>query len=118
MNRGNIAVACVSLVPWLHIAASLLFVARAYASLGHWPSYNRPDPKTLGFVVHHSMVWLTLIPALYSPIAVLPWVIAFWRKLRGDRSVRTAAFVYVAGTAVTWAVWSANLAGFSEWFAD
>jgi hypothetical protein len=105
-------------LPWLHLGAFALFVVRAYASLGHWPSYGRPDPKDLGFVVHHAIVWLSLLPAAYSAIVFLPASIALRRTLWIRQGFRSAALIYVAGTLLTWIVWGTDLGGLSEWFAD
>lgn len=34
-----------------------LFVIRARLELGHWPVPYQPDPKSLGFIVHHQAIW-------------------------------------------------------------
>jgi hypothetical protein len=41
-------------VVWLLLFG--LFILRAHVALGRWPAPNQPDPKDLGFDLHHAAI--------------------------------------------------------------
>ena len=73
---------CFAALPVLEVLLFYSFVLRARLSLGVWPAYNHPDPKQLGFVVHHDLVmgcWLSL---MWAAIPVIIITILLWLALR------------------------------------
>jgi hypothetical protein len=44
--------------PLLLLIIFFAYVFRARLVLGHWPSYNNPDPKQLGWCIQHSFLQL------------------------------------------------------------
>ena len=106
-------------LPLLCLCIWLSFPIRARIVLGHWPSYNYPDPKTLGFDIHHGIVYLTLFSFFYS-FLVFPLVcLIHWHRL-GDPE--TPHWLGVIGFLITFCVglflFQADPWGFGEWFAD
>jgi hypothetical protein len=72
-----------SMTPFLCLCMWYSFPIRARIALGHWPSYDHPDPKTLGFDIHHGMAVLSLLLFIES-FLVFPLVcVIHWRRL-GD----------------------------------
>jgi hypothetical protein len=72
-----------TLLPTLFLVAVYLYVLRTRLVFGSWPSHNRPDPRDLPFVLHHTATWWLLIsPVLSASILLLalPFVIHAVRK--------------------------------------
>lgn len=61
--------------PLSWIVLFLLFVLRAYFKLGRIPFYGNPDPKDLGFEIHHGFLFFTYFFLLLS--------LLFWLVLTG-----------------------------------
>lgn len=80
---------------WLVLFA--LFVLRTYLKLGHLPSYNNPDPKDLGFSIHHSIVFFGLFIVC---IAMLFWgLCTIILAIKNRKSIRIADVTFfLAGT--------------------
>jgi hypothetical protein len=103
--------------PAFMIAALLEYATRARVYLGHWPSYNNPDPKNLGWFIQHAALQLgfTLFP--------LPLLGAVFLSIAGRAKTPDFPLKCVLGTAI---VCSALLiaycridpGGFVEWFWD
>lgn len=48
------------------------FVFRSYLYLNGLPTFSDPDPKDLGFDLHHDVIWgLTLV---FAPMAIVAWL--------------------------------------------
>ena len=58
--------------PALLIVALLGYALQARVQLGHWPSYNNPDPKNLGWPIQHVALQFGLAG---FPLAVMAAVI-------------------------------------------
>ncbi len=69
----------------------------AYLVVGHWPSYNNPDPKTLFSIVLSPAVYLLLLASLAS-LVVYPVLVL----VEGARGVQRKwhFWVFVVGTAL------------------
>ncbi len=69
-------------VPLLCVSAMMIFVALAYAEVGHWPVYSQPDPKDVGFAlpsgVRIGAILQFLIPLIAVPLAFIAVVIVCW----------------------------------------
>lgn len=93
-RRGVIACLATALaLPPLFLATLYGFAARARLALGRWPAPHHPDPKDLGFDLHHGAVLVALLAMLASPLALL--TVAALRPLRPCE----ARYVQRAGTA-------------------
>lgn len=64
-----------SYVPIAWFILFALFYLRAYIFLQYVPSYNNPDPKSLGFTMHHFIVFWGIWGVLISPLFWLPLTI-------------------------------------------
>ncbi len=107
-----------ALIPAAGLFAFYSFVARARLALGVWPQPYRPDPKDLGFVLHHELVWLLLGAALLSPVALgLSLLLRRTALLRG-RPVRRALSVFAVGYLLVCFALVKDPGAFLEWLAD
>lgn len=66
-----------ALVPWFGLAVLLLFGVMAYAQVGHWPLYGRPDPKYVVLPGTELQVggWLVLLVFLSAPASLIAGVV-------------------------------------------
>ncbi len=102
-------------IAWLFLFYA--FVFRARLELGYWPTPSYPDPKSLGFGLHHAIIWLGLFawPVLSGCALVLA-------LLRGEGSARFPFWITVTllviSLALTFAVIWSDPGRFMLWFAD
>jgi hypothetical protein len=103
--------------PAVLFALFFLYVCQACASVGHWPSYNNPDPKQIGWMVERDVLALGFmgVPVTAS-LAVVCAVIGrlcsprypFWTV------AITAILLFFAFIAYV----RADPGGFYDWFWD
>lgn len=103
--------------PLVWMASVYLFVLRARLHLGFWPEPSRPDPKDLGFTVHHAVNWfgLAMVPGAVLAAVVLAVVGSRlgWRtKVWPSLSLATVSLVAVVATG------RLDPGRFFEWFVD
>ncbi len=103
--------------PLAWLASVYLFVLRARLHLGFWPEPSRPDPKDLGFTIHHAANWfgLATVPGAIVAAVVLAvvgsrigWRIKPWPAL----SLAAVSLVAVVATG------RLDPGRFFEWFVD
>jgi hypothetical protein len=93
------------------------YVVRARVYLGHWPSYNHPDPKQLGWWIQH-----TLLQAGFIGFPVAPLVAGVLAVVGRARSREfpiwtiIATGVLASATLISFA-WL-DPGGFMNWFWD
>lgn len=108
-----------ALAPLFHAFVFWTFVLRARLALGYWPYPYHPDPKTLGFGLHHTLVTLSPAVMFTSVVMTLVLAAAFYRPLQRDRGrPLLAALVAIVGVAglLLWARFDPGQ--FLAWFAD
>ena len=106
------------LVPASCVFLCVSYVLRARASLGVWPEYDNPDPKALGWPIHHGLILLSLL-AIYPSLIFSAGASCF---LFFRRRFRSASLILLT----TVAVWLALLAlantsradDFFGWYLD
>jgi hypothetical protein len=95
------------------------FVLRARIALGRMPVPYEPDPKALGFDVHHGLVWLAAAASSCSP--------ALWLAIAGlllalGRGSRRALLPSGAAVTVAWLAWRLyhrlDPGDLATWFLD
>ncbi len=93
------------------------YVLQARLQLGHWPSYNNPDPQQLAWPVACLSLHLGLTLA---PLAgILASVLIVVARLRSrEFPVYTAAAVLILSQALLVAVSQWDPGDFFAWFAD
>lgn len=69
----------ISLTPFAWVSFFYLFVLRVYIQLGKIPAYNLPDPKDLGYSIHHTILFFS-IPICLLSIILYPVIVFFSRK--------------------------------------
>ena len=103
--------------PLAWIALVYLFVIRARLHLGHWPTPNQPDPKTLGFSFHHQAIWFGLMAM--PVIAILTIVFALiGRRLAVCHRTWPALALLVVSIVLVVALGRLDPGDFFAWFAD
>jgi len=100
--------------PWLFIIAFYSFVLRAMLKLGHAPTYGYADPKSLGFNMHHSLVYILLFIVLSEFLYGLLFIMWSWKK---GRLYKINALVFLAGIIAIIAMFTFDR-GNIGWFAD
>ena len=103
--------------PVLSLLALLLGVFAARLHLGHWPSYNNPDPKQIASGLPHLVIQLCL---MLVPVSVFS---AIALALVGrSRSKQFPFWTILMATAVSVALLIAygriDPGGFVNWFMD
>jgi hypothetical protein len=105
------------LFPAVALTCFYSFVIRSRLELGHWPTYDHPDPKLLGFELHYSLVWLLLMltpvlglmAVIFSVRAlVVPLRLPWWKALLPVVVPFGAAFIIIL----------TDPGGFFGWLAD
>jgi len=103
--------------PFVLLAVFFSYVLRARLFLGHWPSYNQPDPKQLGWWIQHSFlqVGFVALPAVALGAVILAIVGRFQRR---DFPVRTIIAIAALACGVLIAFARVDPGGFIAWFWD
>ena len=94
------------------------YVLRARIALGEWPRPYRPDPKDLGFSLHHGLAGVFLLVAVLSPIAFAACLLLRRRDTPRVRHRGTAIAVFATGYALLWLLAWTDPGGFIAWYAD
>ena len=88
----------VAAFPVLMILALYGYAFQAWGQLGHWPSYNNPDPKQLGWWLQHSALQLGFVG--FPAASFLAVCIAIVGRIRSREfpfwTVIVTAFVSIA----------------------
>ena len=106
----------ICLAPAGYLALFYSFVLRARLALGTWPLPYQPDPKALGFDIHHAAVLLTLPLWMVSPMAVLLMVAL--QPGFGRRKIVLPVLVFGLLYLAVWLVLRMDPGSFGYWFAD
>ena len=96
-----------------------LYVLRARLALGAWPQPYRPDPKDLGFDLHHVLIALLLPLPFVTPLVLASWTVLGRGWLRAAH-VRPwlALSVGLALSAGVFALARLDPGRFVEWYCD
>lgn len=81
-----------SLFPLSWIFLFYLFVLRAFIKLGKMPAYNLPDPKDLGYGIHHTLLFFTL-PLVMGAMLLYPAVLFFSRRAYPPAATELCLFI-------------------------
>jgi hypothetical protein len=105
------------LVPLVWPLLLLSYGLRAALVLGYWPQYDQPDPKELGFIIHHQIVDCAFNVAFHS---TLIWILlrftlgAYFSEDELRRN--TIAFLTTVGICVAFFV--IDPLGLIGWYCD
>lgn len=103
--------------PGLWLGLFYSFVLRARGTLGVWPTPDRPDPKDLGFTLHHLALELGLVALPVAALSVLALVLLVPGSTRGGRNW-PALFLTAVSTGLVITLGQVDPGHFFEWFAD
>jgi len=103
--------------PAFMIVALLEYATQARVYLGHWPSYNNPDPKNLGWFIQHAALQLGF---MLFPLAILGavGVLIAGRAKTADFPLRPVMGTAILCSALLIAYCRVDPGGFLEWFWD
>ena len=107
-----------AVVPAGWVAAFYAFVLRARLQLGDWPRPYQPDPKALGFHVHHALLWLGLVPCALAPYVWLAAALIGWRSAVPRRVILLSGAGLAACETLFLGLSYLDPGAFAEWFAD
>jgi hypothetical protein len=103
--------------PLLLLIVFFAYVFRARLVLGHWPSYNNPDPKQLGWWIQHSFLQLGFIT--FPAVALLATMFAIaGRFLSRDFPLWTLLAITAFACGILIAFARVDPGGFVAWFWD
>ncbi len=103
--------------PVFLIVALLGYAFTACVYLGHWPSYSNPDPKQLGWWVHHSALQIGFVG--FPVVTILAFCLAIVGRLRSrDFPIGTVVITAVASIALAVAFAKIDPGGVMAWFWD
>lgn len=93
-------------------------VWRVRIELGHWPSFNDPDPSTLNDHVHDALFFALLLFAFVSPWA-LACGLVLWRALLRAWQSSILGLLVFAGIHGAFRAWErADPGSFLGWYFD
>ena len=101
----------ICVVPLLYVMIFYSYVLRAYLKLGYLPTYNNPDPKELGFIIHRKLIYLTSDVII---VGLFVWLIL--STIKKFKYQRWSYILYGLGTMIF--VYILAIDPFMEWFAD
>lgn len=106
------------LVPVGVVLLCVSCAVRARWELGHWPTYNNPDPKNLGWPIHHLLILVGLLaiyPALiFSALSAL-WLMYRRMMLSGGLILASAVLLWLG---MTWLGQTPMGDEFAAWYID
>ena len=111
-----------STAPLLSYAGVVALAVYTYASLGHWPKYSTPDPKTLGWLIRlpvDPLLILTPFAVFLAPITLFFTTArqSLVEKRRSSlvfRDIIVFFGLYVIGISA----WLQDWANVTEWIVD
>ncbi|MFA7445187.1 MAG: hypothetical protein WCY89_04520 [Flavobacteriaceae bacterium] len=91
------------------------FVFRAYLSIGYVPSYNNPDPNSLGFDNHQEMVYFS---GNLLPISLLVLIALVLVSLFKGKNIGISKKHYIVSFVSLLLSFLTLLSPFFKWFVD
>lgn len=100
---------------WLLLFA--LFVLRAYYKLGRMPIYGNPDPKDLGFILHHGILFFSYFLVILS---IFLWVILTGILFVKDKKIiiKKDIFIFLCFYVFMFYFGRVDILGLFMWFID
>jgi len=106
------------LVPVACVLLCFSYALRARLELGYWASYNHPDPKSLGWPIHHLLILASLFaiyPALISSVLSAVWLLRQRMILSGCLIIASVVLLWFG---MTWLGKSTMGHEFMGWYLD
>ena len=98
---------------WLLLFA--LFIVRARVALGEWPAPSQPDPKDLGFDVHHAAI-VGGVPLMLTAVLCVTTLTLFMHPR--PRKAWLVPVAAVAGVVVVFMLARVDPGHMFMWFGD
>jgi hypothetical protein len=112
-RRWPLALATFPISPilWLLLAATA-----ARLRLGQWPSYDRPDPKSISPLILDVPVWPLLLASPVAVVATLLLTLRWWYVGRSGWKLHGLLAIASFAILIAW-LW-VDPAGLFEWWID
>jgi len=107
-----------ALIPVAGLVMLYSFAVRARLALGEWPLPYSPDPKDLGFAIHHGAVAVLLTAAIASPIALGVWFLVRRSAALRERPKTFSMGLYLVAYAALWLLFVGDPGSIFEWYGD
>jgi hypothetical protein len=114
----------ISSLPWLWLGMFIFTVLVTTLQVGHWPSYNDPDPGVGGPA---TLVWLATFLLLPVTLATIPvWLGLVWATLIVSKLLRSfpacvrwyEVGIYLVGMMLCYLVIGKDITHLMLWFWD
>ena len=79
------------------------YAVRARLELGHWATYDNPDPKNLGWPIHHALILVSLLaiyPALIVSLLSSLWLLHQRKTLSGSLLIVSTVLLWLGMTSL------------------
>jgi hypothetical protein len=79
------------------------YAVRARLELGHWATYDNPDPKNLGWPIHHALILVSLLaiyPALIVSLLSSLWLLHQRKTLSGSLLIASTVLLWLGMTSL------------------
>lgn len=105
--------------PAVWFATFWLFVVRARLALGRWPAPYDPDPKDLGFSLHHVAIVAGMAGVFAATFTLLLFVTLSHREMKAAGARPLLAATVASTTLLAIGVFAQSDPGkFLSWFGD
>ena len=111
-------IAC--LMPPVSLVLLYSFVIRVRLDIGFWPWYANPDPMQTGFVNHATIVGVSLLLTLLSPVGIIVlWLFCMSENYRRHRKRIHVSMIFFLVLYFAWFILLYFDPGsFLDWFLD
>jgi hypothetical protein len=116
-RRLQVAALTLATSPLILLVLFFAYVVRARLHLGHWPHYNHPDPKQLGWWIQHSLLQIGFIGFPVMALTAVGLALAGrWRSREFPTWIIIGMVVLASSALVAFARFDPG--GFMNWFWD
>jgi hypothetical protein len=111
----NKSIVVLCFLPYAYLMLFYAFVLRAVYEIGRIPSYNNPDPKSLGFDMHRMIIYKAFDVMVYG-LAALFVLLMISLRTRNFSVKRKYWILLLVGLGVV--ILHLLVDPFDEWFVD
>jgi hypothetical protein len=114
----TLLIGALAALPAFFLASVHTFAMRAALFLGHWPSYDNPDPKTLPDRFHPQSEFLEVLIPVGVSVALTSLFALLIRRVRSPLSISHALIVGMALAGLSFILLILDPAGALNWIMD
>jgi MFS family permease len=113
-----VLIGAIAALPLFGITLLYTFALRAALFLGHWPSYNNPDPKTLPDRFHPQSEFLEIVLPLVISVSVTNLVAFLVTRVRSNDRFLYAVGMALASWVISYILIVLDPVGVLNWYLD